>query len=333
MPYIAYEDWNPTAETRSLIVRANQIAARYGAQGYSLTLRQLYYRFVAADIIPNDQKSYNRLGGIVSRARMAGMMDWDYIEDRTREHYSPSTWDNPASILRSALHSYAEDLWANQPCRPEVWVEKDALIDVIGQAADKRDAPYFSCRGYTSQSAMWRAGQRMVEYLLNDQRPVIIHLGDHDPSGVDMTRDIFDRLHTFIGSDHRLWEKAKEMGVETPYDLAGKIPEISHTFNDTYTSTPYFSVKRIALNMDQVEQYDPPPNPTKFTDSRAEGYVREFGYQSWELDALEPQVLDRLILDTLDDLIDSTSWDDAYDQQEANREKIRVAMDSMTGDD
>jgi len=53
--------------------------------------------------------------------------------------------------------------------------------------------------------------------------------------------------------------------------------------------------QRIALNMDQIEQYNPPPNPTKVTDSRAQGYIEEFGYECWELDALEPRVLSELI--------------------------------------
>lgn len=52
---------------------------------------------------------------------------------------------------------------------------------------------------------------------------------------------------------------------------------------------------RLALNMDQIELYDPPPNPTKLTDSRATGYIEQYGYECWELDALEPQVISDLI--------------------------------------
>ena len=333
MPYISYEDWRPQASTLAIIHQANSIAQQYGAMGYSLTLRQLYYRFVAADIISNDQQSYNRLGTIVSKARMAGMIDWDHIEDRTREHHEPPSWRSPAEILRSAQYSYAEDLWATQPFRPEIWVEKDALVDVIGQAADKRSAPYFSCRGYTSQSAMWRAGQRMVGHLLHNQKPVIIHLGDHDPSGIDMTRDIFDRLHTFIGTDTRLWDLARKAGFEDPYTWGGELREETISPDDAFTTTAFFAVHRIALNWDQVEAYNPPPNPTKLSDSRAEGYVQKFGYESWELDALEPQVLDALIIDAMDELIDEEAWERAEQKQEENRGKIGRAIEQIREDE
>lgn len=331
MPYIAYQNWNPQTHTRAIINYANQIAADYGAQGYSLTLRQLYYRFIAADLLPNTQASYNKLGSIINKARLAGMIDWNHIDDRTRVHQAPTTWETPTQILEAAMNGYAEDLWANQPARPEVWVEKDALVDVIGQAADKRDVPYFSCRGYTSQSAMWRAGQRMIEHLVGGQRPWIIHLGDHDPSGIDMTRDIFDRLHTFIGTDPRVWEKAEEAGHESPYEwgTSGEVPDFDHSFQDTFTSTPFFTVSRIALNYDQVEEYNPPPNPAKLTDSRAREYVFNHGYQSWELDALEPQVLDRLIVREIDRVRDPELWDEALRSQERSREKIRDAISTV----
>lgn len=336
MPYLAYEKWRPSAATRIIINQAEDIATTYGNMGYSLTLRQLYYRFVASDLIPNNQQSYNRLGNIVSKARMAGLIDWDHIEDRTRVHQEPSTWNNPAEIMRSAEYSYAEDLWRTQPFRPEIWVEKDALVDVIGQAADKRHAPYFSCRGYTSQSSMWRAGQRMVEHLLNGQKPVIIHLGDHDPSGIDMTRDIFDRLHTFIGTDPRIWDKARKAGFESPYESGFENPyEWGESMwnsdsQPARTNTPFFRVGRIALNYDQIEQYDPPPNPAKMTDSRVRDYIATYGYDSWELDALEPQVLDRLITDTLDSLIEPLDWEAAIAHQEDNRQKIRTAIETVT---
>ena len=54
-------------------------------------------------------------------------------------------------------------------------------------------------------------------------------------------------------------------------------------------------VERIALNMDQIEIYKPPPNPAKITDSRAKKYIKKFGNNSWELDALEPKMMRKLI--------------------------------------
>jgi hypothetical protein len=254
---IAYRETNFRDDSLSIIAQANAICADYQAQGYDLTLRQLYYQFVARDLIPNAQKEYKRLGSIVNDARLAGLMDWDYIVDRTRNLRSLAHWDSPSDIVEAVARQYREDKWSGQPYRVEVWIEKDALVGVLERICNELDVPYFSCRGYTSQSEVWAAAQRLLAYRQVDQDIVILHLGDHDPSGIDMTRDITDRL---------------------------------------------------AMFMDQVEQYRPPPNPAKITDSRAAGYIAEYGGQSWELDALEPTVLSGLIRDAVNSYLRHDDW-------------------------
>ena len=84
MPKIEYELKNFTRETQATIAEAEQIISDYQAQGFSLTLRQLYYQFVARGLISNTERDYKRIGNIVSDARRAGLIDWDSIEDRTR---------------------------------------------------------------------------------------------------------------------------------------------------------------------------------------------------------------------------------------------------------
>ena len=276
MPTIRYIEKNFAAKHERLIAIANQIIAEYREQGFDLTLRQLYYQMVARDYIPNSQRSYKRLGSVVNDARLAGRIDWYAITDRTRSIRSNGHWDSVESIIQSCAAQYRVDKWEKQDYRPEVWIEKDALIGVIAGVCSDLDIPYFSCRGYNSQSEMWRAGQRMIGHLRDGQVPFIVHLGDHDPSGIDMTRDTIERLKMFVGQ--------RGLGLE---------------------------VVRIALNHDQVEQYNPPPNPTKLSDSRANGYIRNYGYDSWELDALEPAVLVGLIRGEVEELIDYEEWDKA----------------------
>jgi hypothetical protein len=83
------------------------------------------------------------------------------------------------------------DTRRNQEYYIEVWIEKDALLGILETICKKLDVPYFSCRGYVSQSSMWEAAQRFRE---NDREGILLHLGDHDPSGIDMSRDIQERL-------------------------------------------------------------------------------------------------------------------------------------------
>lgn len=255
MPKIQYREIRFQQKSLDLIELVNQVVDEYSAQGYELTLRQVYYQLVARGYIPNNERSYKNVGSLINDGRLAGLIDWHSVTDRTRNLRQAGHWKNPADVIASARYSYNLDKWKGQPNYVEVWVEKDALVDIVGQACSQLDTPYFSCRGYTSQSEMWSAAQRFIRQDDREKR-IIIHLGDHDPSGIDMTRDIQERLGLFGA--------------------------------DVY-------VKRVALTMNQIHTYNPPPNPAKITDSRASKYIDQYGNESWELDALEPKVITDLI--------------------------------------
>lgn len=305
MPKICYVPKKFSGTSAAVVVQANEILEEYAAQGFDLTLRQLYYQFVARGIIANKDTEYKRLGSIINDARMAGMIDWDHIVDRTRNMRQNGHWDSPQSIIRACVQSYQIDKWDNQPNYVEVWIEKDALVGVIQGVCSEEDVPYFSCRGYTSQSEMWSAAMRLVKQANNGREAHIIHLGDHDPSGIDMSRDIEDRLSLFI---------REHLSVKYNVGSAYAVPVTIH---------------RIALNMDQVEQYNPPPNPAKITDSRSGPYIDRYGHESWELDALEPSVLVNLIREKILDLRDPDLWEESLEHQETGRATLREVEGSL----
>lgn len=199
MPKIQYKEINFRGKSLELINLVNQVINEYKNQGYELTLRQTYYQLVARGYIPNNERSYKNIGNLINDGRLAGLIDWYSIVDRTRNLRGNSHWDKPENVIASARYSYLLNKWDGQPNYVEVWVEKDALVDIVGQACIPLDTPYFSCRGYTSQSEMWSAAQRFIDQSYRDNC-YIIHLGDHDPSGIDMTRDIQERLQMF-GAD------------------------------------------------------------------------------------------------------------------------------------
>ena len=252
-----YVEKNFSKAHREVIQLANGFLDEYAADGYKASLRQLYYQFVAnVPDFANTEQSYKRLGGIINDAKLAGLIAFSSIEDRGRSCAVP--WNQPDmySVLSGIEYAYSEDYWAEQDYYIEVWVEKDALSGVIERPCDRWKVPWMACKGYMSGSAHWSAGNRFQAAVQEGKQPVLIHLGDHDPSGMDMTRDNAKRLSMFVG--------------------------------DTV------DVRRIGLNMDQIRKYDPPPNPTKVTDSRAGDYIAEFGHTSWELDALAPSVISRM---------------------------------------
>lgn len=299
MPRIAYTEWTPKVEAEALIAIIDRVLREYSAAGYDLTLRQLYYQMIAKDYLPdswtnaagtkNNVQSYKRIGDLVSKAREAGLLDWGHIVDRGRTLEKRPEWDNPNHFLSSVAPQFKIDLWEDQPKRIEVWVEKDALSGVLERACRPFAVPYFACKGYVSASAIWDAGHNRIlhDYHDNGQATVIIHLGDHDPSGIDMTRDIEERLRRFSGDDE-----------------------------------PDIEVIRIALNMDQVEQYDPPPNPAKETDSRFRGYQDLHGDESWELDALDPPIIVEMIQDAIRDHMDEDLFDAKKEQETAWRQAL-----------
>jgi len=249
-----------------LVKICNEIIVEYQAQGFTLTLRQLYYQFVSGTIIAKPPKDTNVS---LDRERCApGRADhWHAIEDRTRNLQRLSHWNTPEEIVKSCAQSYHMDMWERAALSAGSVDRKGRTGWRDRSVCDEFDIPYFSCRGYTSQSEMWAASRQagFVPRADSDH----LSFGDHDPSGKDMTRDITERLEMFMG------------GLE---------------------------VKRMALNMNQVEQYDPPPNPAKTTDSRYGAYIAEFGDESWELDALEPAVIAALIRSAVTELIDPVQW-------------------------
>lgn len=284
---IKYEQTNLHGKTLRLIEQANAIIEEYQGQCFSLTLRQLYYQFVARGLLANKQSNYKMLGEVISSGRRGGLVDWDAIVDRTRFLRTSPHWSSPAEILESCGQQYKRNLWQDQPYYVEVWFEKDALIGVFERACELHRLPMFSCRGYVSDSECWSAAQRIAHRCDSlAKQCVVLHFGDHDPSGLDMSRDINDRLALFGAAN-----------VE---------------------------VRRLALNMEQVKQYNPPPNPAKETDSRFADYLSKFGDESWELDALSPDVLAAIVAKELKAVVNAKRWKAALEQEEKEKKALQL---------
>ena len=281
------------AKSLALIERASEIIEEYQRKGFVLTLRQLYYQFVSRDLLPNRQSEYKRLGSIINDARYAGLIDWEALEDRTRNLVSTPTWGSPADIVTACAAQFATDWWDGQKHYVEAWIEKDALLGVLEAAAEPWQLPYFSCRGYTSASEVWGAARRIGRVIDRGRKAIVLHMGDHDPSGLDMSRDIEARIRLFLAGD----------GI---------------------ADQEQFELRRIALNRDQIDEYDPPPNPAKTTDSRYASYEVEHGDESWELDALSPEVIARLVEDQVRGLLDEEAWGQAKAAQAQGRTQLQA---------
>lgn len=310
MPYIKYIDRNFQPATLHVIRMANQIMQEYDAEGYILTVRQIYYQFVRRDWFPEERRwkkvdgkwrrdangsknaepNYKWLQGILTDGRMAGLIDWALIEDRTRKLHHLPTWATPEAMMQSAVDWYLVPKWGDQESRVEVWIEKEALSGVFQRVCDELEVPLFACRGHPSVSSLWRAvEERFLKYENEGQVVYVLHFGDHDPSGIDMTRDLEAKFDTF-GSTAVIW--------------------------------------RVALNMEQIQVWNPPPDPAKKTDSRYKRYRREYGEWCWELDALEPSQLAALVRTNVMKLRDEELWAPHVEEEEFNRSVLEAVRDS-----
>jgi len=270
----------------------NEIIEEYAQEGYKLTLRQLYYQLVSRDIIANKVQEYAKLSTLLVKGRMAGVVDWEAIEDRIRVPFLPYWVHDVEDAISDTINQYRLNRQDGQEVYIELWVEKDALSGVLKRIISEFHINLMVNRGYSSCTAMHDAYKRFKIQEDDGKKIVILYLGDHDPSGLDMIRDIKERL--------------EEFGVN---------PE----------------VRAIGLTMEQIKKYNPPPNPAKITDPRAKGYIAEYGNTSWEVDALNPKVLHQLVRKNVEGLIDMDLYDEKIQQEQDDKIKLKK-FGEMTGD-
>lgn len=290
--YLQPKKW--TARKREIFEKIVTIVEEYQEQGYRMTLRQLYYQLVSRDVIPNQASEYAKLSTLLTEARMYGLVDWDFIEDRVRKPKKVAQWDSIQDIANAAVRQYRRNRWADQDYYVEVWVEKDALAGVLEPITNKYDVVLMVNRGYSSASAMHDAAERFIEKEEDGKTSIILYLGDHDPSGIDMVRDIQSRMEIFGSS------------VE---------------------------VKRIALNYDQIQKFDPPPNPAKMDDPRADDYVEKYGHTSWELDALSPKDLNKLLKTEIENYLDVSKYNLVCRQEEFEKQQLHKLVRNIDIED
>lgn len=291
-----------------ILAEALAIMDDYESDGMKLTLRQMYYQFVSLGICPSGQLHYKRIGDVLTEARYAGEYPIEGLEDRGREVHigSYTTCDDDVDV---ALDTAAEtirwlpdgtidiDRWFGQRNHVSVWVEKQALEGVFEPVCEELGVSWFACKGYPSVSALWSWIQATNKAHLDGtvEGCTVLYFGDHDPDGWEIPRSALRNLNKLL----------EVQGIDLDIRF-----------------------KRIALNMDQIRQYGPPPFEAKVTSARYRGYVDEHRTEeAWELDALEPRTLRALIHDEVNSLFD----EGVYRQQMARRDALRAETRERMG--
>lgn len=247
--------WKPKPATVELIDASRAVLTEAAAAGYRFTLRRVFYALVSALVIPNTERAYKNLSATLNRARWEGWLPLRCIDDLGRVAETPPSWSTVADYLDPA--GYRSDWWADADPLVEVWAEKAAVAGIVEPVAREWGVTFLACRGFSSLTALAEAEDRW-----QGRDVVVLYVGDHDPSGLEMDSDLLDRL--------------ERLGA-------------------------YVELQRLALTAEQITEHNLPPQPTKATDSRAFGYSLEHG-GSWELDALPADVLAGLVRTAVEDL-------------------------------
>lgn len=272
-------------KTRKLI---EQVRAVLQTQ-FPMTVRQCFYRLVSMGVLKNNRKDYQKLSRVLTLAREQGEIPFDWIVDRSRPTYEGTVWEDPKDYMETCISAYHKDYWQDQPNYCELWVEKDAVIGSIAEVTDELGVIVRVGRGFLSTTR----AHDIASILQRIRKPkTIFYLGDHDPSGLCIEREAAERVRNY-GSGH-------------------------------------FAIERLAIHAEDIATFNLPPLRVKtktggdYADSRAEGFVAEYGSECVELDALPPNELRERIREAVEAKIDRKSWDRAI---VAERAEIRSIED------
>lgn len=264
-----------------------------------LTLRQVYYQLVGKGYIENKVSQYGMLSNLLKWARIDGHIAWEDIEDRVRSFYNLSGQLDKKSFVDSQLWrfllGYRRNLMQSQDKYIEVWIEKDALSSIFTRVCSPYRIPVVVCRGFSSVSFLHEFKQRL-DYRASGISSLMLYFGDFDPSGIEMLESMQITLETELGASD-------------------------------------IEFKRVALQMEDIEKYHLPHNPSalKHTDSRAKKHLRKYGSLAVELDALRPDDLERKIRLAIEDEIDIDKYHEEFETEEYERNKIAELKDDAEG--
>lgn len=335
------------ADKASIVDAVVGICNEYQSNGDILTLRQLYYQLVSKDLIPNHDTVYKKIGSIKDDIVYSGMVDWNVFEDRGRvpiiAYYEKSVKD----ALEYTRDCYRLDRQKDQPTHIEVWTEKDAISGLLRKVTDKLTIRLVVNKGYSSSTAMYGAYNRFCEAIELGKQVKILYFGDHDPSGLDMIRDIEERImfmflngsrcrqhwlnRRFLAWQTRMMEEGlpehlEEDGSLWDWDAVDKFDWYRAFFKE------HFEVRQIGLTKAQINAYKLPPNPAKITDPRADGYIKLHGKISWEVDALKPDTMRSIVSSAIDEIMDKDIYKAVMTTEQADKEKITKMVEDLTND-
>ncbi len=251
-----------------------------------MTVRQVFYRLVSIGVIEKTEAEYkSTVCRLLTDMRRNGDIPFSWIADNTRWMRKPTTYSNLEQAVRETAQFYRRRLWDEQGVYVEVWLEKDALSGVLYPITAQYDVPLMVTRGYPSLSFLHSAAEGILE---EDKPTFLYYIGDHDPAGVHIPQKVESDLREMAA------------GAEIHFE-------------------------RIAVNIDQIEEWDLPTRPTKKTDTRS----KTFKGDSVEADAIPPDDLRALVEEAITQHIDKEVLRSTTVAEKSERELLRAWAEQL----
>ncbi|MBF0383683.1 MAG: hypothetical protein HQL69_21900 [Magnetococcales bacterium] len=275
----------------------------FGLEEYwPMTLRQIYYRVVAALLVPNKQAQYRRIGKVMSTLRWEEIVPWSAIEDRTRTTTTKRGLPDVIEYIHNDLQNFLNPEWygrcyiQEQENYVEVSIEKDALLPLVESATWMFCTRVNVTRGQPSATMMNDMAERFDRAIMNGKNPILLHFGDLDPTGVQIPISIKNGLYDHHGID--------------------------------------VDVRNVALTPQQCRKYNLPISfdAAKTGDPNHDRWIKRFGSQApTELDALNPPDLKSLVKTTLEGVYDLSGIGEQQRQEALDREKLKTMRSMVMG--
>ncbi|MBX3420531.1 MAG: DUF2399 domain-containing protein [Pirellulaceae bacterium] len=190
-----------------------------------LTVRQLFYRAVAANLIDKTQKAYNQdIVRLVGLMREEGRLPFEWVIDNTRWMRKPRTYGSLESMLYHSQRTYRRAIWDDQNAYVEIWCESDSIAGVLYDVTQEFDVPLMPCSGQPSKSFLHSAAENIA---IQDKPCFLYYFGDYDKAGMDISKRIARDFKRYLPS-----------GCEWHFE-------------------------RVALNKEQIREFNLPTRPPK----------------------------------------------------------------------
>lgn len=243
-----------TAAIENLLCAVDGILNQYTQP---ITVRQMFYRLVAAQLIENSGQQYARVSRVLTKARKIGRISADAFVDRTRRVYELSTWSGLRDFFETVRNAYRRDHWAAQPEYVEVWLEKEALGALFQPVCQEQRVPLCITKGRPSFSYMHETQRRLISRCV--ARPItLLYFGDFDPTG--------EAIPENIESEWLAPLRAEGISV---------------------------CLVKVCLTPDQADKY--PQAFCKESDPNTPRFVARYGDIAVELDAVPPDELEAMV--------------------------------------